>query len=99
MLIPSPSMCFIIQDEKEDVSASGIVLNHQNKRKASHGTIYALNTTVTCPHCTQQFDRKDLKEGDRVLFSRYIAEQVEIDDMKDKAIFSLPLDAILAKIS
>lgn len=91
-------MCLIIQDEKEETSASGIVLNHQNKRKASHGTIHAINTTVTCPHCTQQFDRKDLKEGDRVLFSRYIAEQVEVDELKGKIVFSLPLDAILAKI-
>jgi len=91
-------MCFVVQDEKEETSASGIVLNHQNKRKASHGTIYSLNSEVTCPHCTEQFNRKDLKEGDRVIFSRYIAEQIEVDELKGKIVFSLPLDAILAKI-
>lgn len=99
MIEPSPSMCFIIQDEKEETSASGIFLNHQNKRKASHGIIYALNTQVVCPHCIQQFDRKDLSVGDKVLFSRYIAEQIEIDELKGKIVFSLPLDAILAKVS
>lgn len=92
-------MCFVIQDTKEDTSASGIVLGHQNKRKASHGTIYALNPEVVCPHCTQKFDRKDLKEGDRVIFSRYIAEEIELDELKGKVVFSLPLDAILAKVS
>lgn len=92
-------MCFIIQDTKEDVSASGIVLGHQNKRKASYGTIHAINTEVVCPHCTEKFNRKDLKEGDKVIFSRYIAEEIELDELKGKVVFSLPVDAILAKIS
>lgn len=92
-------MCFIIQEEKDSVSSSGIILENQNKRKASHGTIYSLNPSVVCPHCTQQFDRKDLKEGDKVLFSRYVAEQVEIDELKGKVVYSLPIDAVLAKIT
>lgn len=100
MLYPSPSMCFIIQEEKEAVSASGIVLTG-NKKKASHGTIHSLNSTVVCPHCIQQFDRKDLAVGDRVLFSRHVAEQIEIteDGLKGKVVWAVPLDSVLAKIS
>jgi len=101
MLLPSPSMCFIVQEEKESVSESGLVLAHQNKRKASHGVIHSINAEVHCPHCSEKFNRKDLKEGDRVIFSRYVAEQIEYDGdgLKGKVLFSVPLDAVLAKIS
>ncbi len=101
MLEPSPSMCFIIQEEKDKVSESGIIISSNDKRKACHGVIYALNSTVVCPHCIQQFDRKDLKVGDRVLFSRYVAEQIEYeeDGLKGKILYSVPLDSVLAKIS
>lgn len=98
MIVPSPSMCFIIQDEKPTQTDSGIIIETKEKGKASHGTIYAINSTVTCPHCIQQFDRKDLKEGDRVLFSRYVTEQIEIDELKGKRVFAVFLDAILAKL-
>ena len=101
MLIPSPSMCFIIEDKKPDSTASGIVLSHRRDGKGSHGTIYAINTETVCPHCIQMFDRKDLKPGDRVIYSRYVAEQIEhdSDDLKGKIVFAVPLDSILAKIS
>lgn len=81
-------------------SASGIIIEVKEKGKTSHGTIYALNSTVVCPHCIQQFDRKDLKVGDHVLFSRYVAEPMDIDlpDLKDKKVFAIHLDAVLAKI-
>jgi co-chaperonin GroES (HSP10) len=100
MLMPSPSMAFIIQDEKESQTQSGIVIATDNKRKPGQGTIYSINATVVCPHCTQQFDRKDLAVGDKVLFSRYVAEQVEYDGdgLKGKVVYSVPLDSILAKI-
>lgn len=94
-------MAFIIQEQKESVSASGIILKNQNDRKASHGTVYSVNTEVVCPHCTEKFNRKDLAAGDRVLFSRYVAEQIEVDteDLKGKVVWSVPVDAILAKIT
>lgn len=101
MIVPSPSMAFIIQEEKEQVSASGIIVETGKKGKASHGVIHAINTKVVCPHCTQKFDRKDLKAGDKVLFSRYVAEQIEISEegLKDKKVYAVYLDAILAKIN
>lgn len=100
MLQPSPSMAFIIQDMQDSQTASGIVLTAE-KRKTGQGTIYAVNCDVVCPHCTQRFDRKDLKKGDKVLFSRYVAEQIEYDGdgLKGKIVWSIPLDSILAKIN
>lgn len=92
-------MAFIIQDMKEKTTASGILLAEE-KRKTGQGTVYSINCDVVCPHCTQRFDRKDLKVGDKVLFSRYVAEQIEYDGdgLKGKIVWSIPLDSILAKI-
>lgn len=99
MLSPNTSMCFVVQEMQEEVSASGIVIHTGGKRKAGTGVIYAINTTVTCPHCIQQYDRKDLKVGDKVLFSKYVSEQVELDgDLKGKIVYSIPVDSILAKL-
>lgn len=101
MLQPSPSMCFIIQEVKEQVSTSGIILNTGDKRKSGIGVIYSLNNSVVCPHCIQHFDRKDLDVGDRVIFSKYVAEQIEYDGegLKGKIVFAVPLDSVLAKIN
>lgn len=100
MLYPSPSMCFIIEEEKERSTQGGILLEHGNKGKSSHGTIYSINASVACPHCTQYFDRKDLSVGDRVIYSRYVAEQIDHDGdgLKGKRLFAVPLDSVLAKI-
>ena len=100
MLTPSPSMCFVIEDQKDDVTQSGIVLALQNKSKNSHGTIYAINTTVVCPHCIQVFNRTDLAAGDKVIYSRYVAEQIDVEgeEFTGKKVFVLPIDSILAKI-
>jgi co-chaperonin GroES (HSP10) len=101
MLIPSPSMALIIQDMEEKVHASGIIMSVRDKRKVGQGTVHSVNATVVCPHCIQQFDRKDLNVGDKVIFSRYVAEQIEYegDGLKGKIVWSVPLDSILAKIS
>lgn len=100
MLTPSPSMCFIIEDQKDEITKSGIVLSMNNKSKNSHGTIYAINTTVVCPHCIQHFDRKDLAAGDKVIYSRYVAEQIDVEgeEFTGKKVFVVPVDSILAKI-
>ena len=91
-------MAFILQDTETETSF-GLVLT-KDKRKSGQGVIYAVNGDVVCPHCTQRFDRKDLKAGDKVLFSRYVAEQIEYeeDGLKGKIIWSVPVDSILAKI-
>lgn len=100
MLEPSPSMCFIIQDTKEKESSSGFILSVDDKRKHGQGTIYSLNSEVVCPHCVEKFNRKDLAVGDKVMFSKYVAEQIEYDGdgLKGKVVFAVPIDSILAKI-
>lgn len=101
MLIPSPSMTFIVQDMKESQTQSGIIISTGDKRKTGQGTIHSINAEVVCPHCTQKFDRKDLQAGDKVIFSRYVAEQIEYegDGLKGKIVWSVPIDSILAKIN
>ena len=101
MLQPSPSVAFVIQDIQEKTTASGFLISTNDKRKSGQGTIYSINCQVVCPHCTQHFDRKDLKTGDKVLFSRYVAEQIEYegDGLKGKTVWAIPLDSILAKIN
>lgn len=100
MLAPSPGMAFVIQDMEDTVHSSGIILSKE-KRKSGQGVIYSVNTDVICPHCTEKFNRKDLQEGDKIIFSKYVAEQIEYegDGLKGKIVWSLPVDSILAKIN
>jgi co-chaperonin GroES (HSP10) len=102
MLMPSPSMAFIIQ-ETESVHQSGslTLVLAKEKKNAGHGTIHSINARVVCPHCIQQFDRKDLQAGDQVLFSKYVAEQIDTDEdgLKGKIVWAVPLDSRLAKIN
>ena len=92
-------MAFIVQAEQNNVTDSGIFISAEKKGMISHGKIHAINSNVICPHCTQQFDRKDLKVGDQVVFSRYVAEQIPFTsgELKDKKVFAVYIDAILAK--
>lgn len=102
MLQPSPSMAFIIQ-ETESVHQSGALtlVLAKEKKNAGRGIIHSINSTVVCPHCTERFNRKDLQVGDSVLFSRYVAEQIETDEdgLKGKIVWAVPIDSILAKIN
>jgi co-chaperonin GroES (HSP10) len=100
-MIPSPGVAFIIEEEKADSTESGIVLTHKNKSKGAIGYIYAVDGTVLCPHCQESCTRKDLKPGDHVIYSRFVAEYIGYrePDMPKGRLFSVPVDAILAKIS
>lgn len=98
---PSPGIAFIIEDEKADRTSSGLYLSHQNKSAGAMGVIYAIDGSVICPHCQKWCKREDVKPGDRVLYSRFVAEHVEYREsgMKEGRLFAVPVDAILAKIS
>lgn len=95
-------MAFVVQETETEIQAGALTLVlTKEKKNAGHGVIHSLNSTVVCPHCTQKFDRKDLRAGDHVLFSKYVAEQIEYDGdgLKGKIIWAVPLDSILAKIN
>jgi co-chaperonin GroES (HSP10) len=99
MIEPTAGQAFIVEDTKEDTTASGIVLNHKNKSKGAIGTIYAINPSVLCPHC-QELAQAQLKVGDHVIYSRFVAEHVELKEVQTNGrLFCVPVDAILAKLS
>lgn len=97
---PAPGYCFIIEDTKKDITESGLHVAHKTKEKGSIGTIYEVNGDVICPHCQDSCSMDFFKKGDRVLYSRYVAEFIDYrePDMKEGRLFSLPTDALLAKI-
>lgn len=98
---PSPSYALIIEDIKQDQTSFGLVLSHQTKYVNSVGTVYAIDGKCPCPHCHAQFTRDDIKEGDRVIYSKFIAENIDYKtpDMPEGRLMAVPIDAILAIIS
>lgn len=99
-MIPAPGYAFIIEDQKDDVSESGLILTHRNQSKGSIGYIHAVNGSVLCPRCAGECTNDSFKKGDHVIYSKFVAEQVDYKEagMKEGKLFSVPVDAILAKI-
>lgn len=64
----------------EDVTKGGIVLPDSAKEKPARGTVVALGTGKLLDDGTRS--KSQLKEGDRVLFSSYAGETVEIGDVE-----------------
>lgn len=98
---PSPGYAFIIEDQKDSQSKSGIVIEHRNKSKGAMGKIYAVNPTVICPHCQASVERTDLNVGDHVIYSRFVGECIDYKEegMPEGRLFAVPVDAILAHIA
>lgn len=79
-------------DNEEDVTDSGIILTagRSEQKTASLGTVYEV----------QEDNDLGLKKGDRVLFSRYSAEDVSIkisttESIELKSVFIDAISAIL----
>lgn len=68
MFKPLNNRALIRPDEKETVTASGFILTDSSVEKPSTGTVLVGNSIV--------------KDGDRVLFSKYGFDEVEIDKEK-----------------
>lgn len=77
MIVPLNNHVYLIE-ETESMSASGIYFANE-QRKGCVGVIYAIN----------EDNEYELKVGDRVLFSRYTAEDVELRDEDNKPIKNL----------
>lgn len=76
MIEPLNNNVYLIE-ESENQSASGIVFSNE-QRKGCIGVIYAIAE-----------NELGLKKGDRVIFSRYTAEDVELKDEEGKPIKNL----------
>jgi len=66
--------------EKEETTASGIVLPETAKEKPQEGKVIAVG-----PGRRDEEGKRipmDVKEGDRVLFAKYAGTEVKLDDKK-----------------
>ncbi|MFQ5874362.1 MAG: co-chaperone GroES [Dehalococcoidia bacterium] len=66
--------------EKEETTASGIVLPETAKEKPQEGKVLAIG-----PGRRDEEGKRipmDVKEGDRVLFAKYAGTEVKLDDKK-----------------
>ena len=79
-LQPLGERIVVQRDESESTTAGGIVLPDSAKDKPARGTVIAIGTG-------KQLDDgslapSQLNNGDRVLFSSYAGETVEVDDVE-----------------
>lgn len=77
-LQPLGDKVVVERDESEDITAGGIVLPDSAKDKPSRGTIVAIGTGKLLDDGTR--GKMQVKKGDRVLFTSYAPETIEIDD-------------------
>lgn len=105
MIQPTSGMSFILEDKqqavKEGSSLAGMGFEATTDRLAGvTGVIYAINTEKDCPKCGHSYDHLNLKAGDRVIYSKFVAEQIEYEaeDIPKGRLRSVPVDAILATI-
>jgi len=77
-LQPLGDKLVIERDESLDVTVGGIVLPDSAKDKPARGTVVAVGTGKLLDDGTR--GEMQLKKGDRVLFTSYAPETIEIDD-------------------
>ncbi len=77
-LQPLGDKVVVARDESEDVTAGGIVLPDSAQDKPSRGTIVAVGTGKLLDDGTR--GPMQVKKGDRVLFTSYAPETINIDD-------------------
>lgn len=68
-ITPLQNRIFVHMDEPETVTQSGIILTEGEKPHAVFGSVVAIGPEV-----------KDVKVGDRILFTRYTGDTVKHND-------------------
>ncbi len=66
--------------ESEETTAGGIVLPDSAREKPARGSVVAIGSGKLLDDGTRAHSQ--LKEGDKILFSSYAGETVEIDDVE-----------------
>ena len=79
-LQPLGERLVIQREEGETTTSGGIVLPDSAKEKPARGTVIAIGTGKLLDDGTRS--KSQLKEGDRVLFTSYAGETVQIDDVE-----------------
>lgn len=77
-LQPLGERIVIEREERESTTAGGIVLPDSAQEKPARGTVIAIGTGKQLDDGTRA--PSQLSTGDRVLFSSYAGETIEIDD-------------------
>jgi chaperonin GroES len=77
-LQPLGDKVVVERDQSEDITAGGIVLPDSAKDKPSRGKIVAIGTGKLLDDGTR--GKMQVKKGDRILFTSYAPETIEIDD-------------------
>jgi len=77
-LQPLGDKVVVARDESLDTTAGGIFLPDSAKDKPSRGTIIAVGTGKLLDDGTR--GAMQVKEGDRILFTSYAPEPIDIDD-------------------
>lgn len=108
MIHPVPGMAFVVE-ETVDVIGQASKLKEMGftqseaheQRSGVTGVVFAINDSprkcMKCGECEMQ--TLGIKVGDRVVYSKFVAEQVHIaaeDGKPVERLKSVPLDAILA---
>ena len=79
-LQPLGDKVVVDRDASEDVTAGGIVLPDSAKDKPARGTIIAIGTGKLLDDGSR--GEMQVKKGDRVLFTSYAPETIEINDVE-----------------
>jgi chaperonin GroES len=79
-LEPMNDKVVVEREESSDVTAGGIVLPDSAKDKANRGVIVAIGPGKVLDNGTR--GAMQVKVGDRVLFTSYAPETIEIDDQE-----------------
>ncbi len=79
-LQPLGDKVVVERDASEDVTSGGIVLPDSAKDKPSRGTIIAVGTGKLLDDGSR--GEMQVKKGNRVLFTSYAPETIEIDDVE-----------------
>ena len=77
-LQPLGDKVVVSRDESQEITAGGIVLPDSAKDKPSRGTVVAIGTGKLLDDGTR--GAMQVKIGDRVLFTSYAPENIEIED-------------------
>lgn len=79
-LEPMNDRVVVEREESEDTTAGGIVLPDSAKESANRGTIVAVGPGKVLDDGSR--GEMQVKVGDRVLFTSYAPETIEIDDQE-----------------
>lgn len=109
MIHPVPGMAFVIEEKQQAVAKESALAKAGFSESEAHqrnvgvmGTIYAVNESDLCGGCGRKCKKVGFRPGQMVIYSKFIAEQIELkqdDGTPIKDLRSVPVNGILATIT